>query len=450
MTREHSAIGLYSRFISPTLVTWLRSSGFGRVFVEARGVWLRDERGRRILDCLSGFGASNLGHAHPRLVRVLGRFLRKDALNLIHVEPSPHTADCARDLARAAGPPLDRVIFTSSGAEAVEAAMKLARGATGRAGFISCEGAYHGMNLGSLSVIGSRRARRGFGPLLPGCVRIPFGDLEALRSALRLRRAAAFLVEPVQAAGGVIIPPAGYLRQAQRLCRAAGTLMILDEVHNGLGRLGRLFAFQGEEFVPDILTLAKSLGGGIAAIGAALTRDDLYDRVYGSPETFDLQSSTFGGNAFACVAARETLAILRAERLPENAAALGAELLHGLRRRLAGHPLVREVRGRGLFVGIQLEPAERGWSRGLPPRLVEFARGGTLGEWAALELLDRGILCWPCIERTDVLKLEPPLTLRRNHVGRIIDGVTDVLEGPLESILRRAERRMSRIRFGRA
>jgi putrescine aminotransferase len=442
MTREHAALEQFARSINPAFVAWLRASGFGRVFVRARDVWLRDDRGRRVLDCLAGFGASNIGHAHPRLMRRLARFLREDALNIIHVEPSPQAAACAEDLAAAAGPPLDRVIFSSSGAEAVEAAMKLARGATGRPGFISCDGAYHGMNLGSLSVMGSRRARRAFEPLLPGCVRIPYGDLDALSRALRPRRAAAFLVEPLQAAGGVLIPPPGYLREAQRLCRAAGTLLILDEVHNGLGRLGRMFAFHGEGFVPDVLTLAKSLGGGIAAIGATLTRAGLHSRVYGSADTFDLQGSTFGGNAFACVAARETLAILRDEKLSENAAARGAELLDRLRRRLSGHPLVREVRGRGLFVGIQLEPVGRGWSRGLPARLVRLARGRMFGEWAALELLDRGVLSWPCIDRSNVIKFEPPLTLRESHVDRIVDAVAGALDGPLESILRRVDRRL--------
>jgi putrescine aminotransferase len=336
--------------------------------------------------------------------------LESQPVHFLHVGPAAAAADLAERLAALSG--LDVALFSTSGGEAVEAALKLARAATGRRGFVHCHGSFHGLGFGALSVTGSARLRAPFEPLLPGCAAVPFGDLAALEGALARRDVAAFVVEPIQAEGGIVLPPPGYLREAQALCRRHGTLLILDEVQTGLGRCGTLFAFQAEGFVPDVLVLAKSLGGGIAAIGATVARRDVHREAYGSTRRFDLHGSTFAGSALACAAALETLAILEDERLVEAAAARGDRLLAGLTARLAGHPLVRAVRGRGLLVGVEL----RGLGRSV------------LGQWAAVRLLEKGIVVQPASQRWDVLRLEPPLTMRDAEIDLLVAATGDVLD----------------------
>src|SRR5262249_16981250 len=262
-------------------------------------------RGNRYLDCLAGFGTVNLGHNHPGLLRKLTQFLQSGSLNHFHVGPSPYMAELAALLARRAPGELEVALFCNSGAEAVEAAMKLAMVATGRRRFVRCEGGYHGTSLGALGLMGDSRKRAAFVPENEN-VEIPFGDPAALESALG-REVAAFVVEPIQGEGGVRVAPPGYLEEARALCRRAGALRGVDEVQTGMGRPGALFASDTE---PDILVLAKALGGGVASIGVALAGRDLHRRAYGSMQRFDWHSSTFGGNSFACVAALETLRIL--------------------------------------------------------------------------------------------------------------------------------------------
>lgn len=427
-------VARYARHVNPAFVKLLGVLGYGRVFVRARDVWLWDAEGRRYLDALAGFGSLNLGHNHPRLVARLSRFLADEPVHVLHVGPARPEAELAERLAALSG--LDVALFTTSGAEAVEAALKLARAATGRSGFVSCLGGFHGTSLGTLSVMGDSRMRRPFEPLLGACCAIPFGDLEALGQALAGKRAAAFLVEPLQAEGGVVLPPAGYLREAQELCRRAGTLLVLDEVQTGMGRTGTLFACQAEGIVPDALVLAKSLGGGIAPVGCTLVRRDLHRKAYGSTSRFDLHGSTFGGYALGCAAALETLDVLEQEDLVANAARCGAQLVAGLERRLAGHPLVRAIRGRGLLVGIELGPTGANWVDRTAPFAVRAVARSVVGQWLALRLLERGVVAQPAALRWEVLRLEPPLTIGEAEIETLIEAVGSVLDeyrslGPL-------------------
>ena len=248
------------------------------------------------------------------------------------------------------------VFFANSGTEAVEAGLKLARAATRRPGLLSCERSFHGKSLGSLSVTGNGIYQRPFGPLLPECQAVPFGDLPALERALHTRRFAAFIVEPIQGEGGMIVPPAGYLRAAQELCRSTGTLLIVDEVQTGLGRTGTLFAVDEEGVEPDVLTLAKSLGGGLVPLGAMLCRRDLWMKAYGSAQTFALHTSTFGGGSLACAAGLAALRVLRDEDLCATARARGQQLQQGLQELSGRCDLVRGVRGRGLMLGLEFHP----------------------------------------------------------------------------------------------
>jgi putrescine aminotransferase len=274
--------------------------------------------------------------------------------------------------------------------------------------------------------MGEARMRKPFEPLLDHCHEVPFGDLARLEKALK--RAAAFVVEPIQAEGGVRLPPPGYLNAAQELCRKAGALLILDEVQTGLGRTGTMFAHQAEDVVPDVLVLGKSLGGSLLPVSVALTTKEIHRKAYGAMDKFDLHSSTFAGNALGCVAALETLRILNEENLVANAAARGKQLLDGLQRRLSGHPLVREIRGRGLLVGIELGPADSGWLKSFTRPIVKKVSKSVFGQWASLKLLERGILCQPASQQWNVLRLEPPLTVKAADVDVVVAAAGEVLD----------------------
>jgi len=420
----HPAVALYERHVNPAFVRLLGVLGYGRVMTRAQGVWLWDHEGRRYLDALAGFGSVNLGHNHPRLLARLADVLRAEALHFCHTGPAVGAAELGAALAARLAPPLEIALLSSSGADAVEAGIKLARAATRRHDVIYCEGGFHGTSLGTLSIMGAPRMRGPFEPLFPGFRAIPFGQLAPLERALAGRRAAAFVVEPLQAEAGVILPPPGYLAEAQALCRRAGTVLVLDEVQTGLGRTGTRWAYQREGFTPDVIVLAKALSGGVMPVAATVTSRELHERAYGALDRFDLHSSTFGGGALACAAALETLAIVDDEKLPERAAAGGERLLGGVRRALTGHPLVKAVRGRGLLVAIELGGAAGGL-RGL---VVDRLSERLLGQWVAVKLLERGVVCQPASHAWNVLKLEPPLTIADEQIDELVAAVAAALE----------------------
>ena len=424
----HAITNAYAKYINPAFVKLLGTLGFGRVYERAQGVWLWDVDGKAYLDCLAGFGSVNIGHNHPQLLAHLHQLLDTQPMHFCHVGPAQGAAQLAQALAELLPAPLEISLFASGGAEAVEAALKLARVATGKRDFIACQGGYHGTSFGTLSLMGTERMRVPFEPLLANCHQVPFGDLDALREMLKTQQAAAFLVEPIQGEGGVILPPSGYLREAQALCKQHGTLLILDEIQTGLGRTGSWFAFQQEDMIPDILCLAKALSGGIAPISVAITSAALFNKAYGKPDRFDLHSSTYQGNAFSCAAACKTLDIIAQENLIAASKQRGIQLMQGLQQRLQGHPLVREVRGRGLLVGIEFGATGSNWIDKLAPVLVDSVSEIMFGQWIAVKLLEAGILCQPASSRWNVLRIEPPLTISEQEITQVINTVGDVLD----------------------
>lgn len=426
MGREHPSVQRYARHVNPAFVKLLGAFAYGRVLVRGEGTRLWDDEGREYEDFLAGFGATSLGHNHPRLLSAVTEHFRELPANLVHVGPQVHAGDLADALA-AHGGPLSMCAFASSGGEAVEIALKLARGYTRRSGFLFCEGGFHGTNFGNLSVMGTPRLRKPFEPLLEGCVSIPFGDLAALEKALSGKKHAAFLVEPIQAEAGVLMPGKDYLAEAKRLCERAGTLLVLDEVQTGLGRTGRMFAFEHERVTPDVVVLGKALGGGLCPISVAMTTEEIHQRVLGSMERFDLCSSTFAGNALAARVALETLRVLDDEKLVSAAHDKGERLMAGLRGAIGKHPLVREVRGRGLLVGVELGPKGEGLLQRFAPALVRGVAKNVFGQWLAVRMLERGYVCQPASQQWDVLKIEPPLTVTNEAIDRFVRDLASLL-----------------------
>ena len=426
---------LFADHVNPGQLRWMRLLGMDRVKVErAAGMVLVDQDGRRILDFFGGFGALALGHNHPRIVAARRRFQDEQRHEVALAFVSQYAAALAYDLAACSPGDLDVVLLGTSGSEAVETAVKLAERAAGprRATVAYAAGSFHGKTKGALSVTDGPLYRGDFA-LVGGTVRVPFGDLGALAAAFRADPSIGVVVlETVQGGAGIVAAPDEFWRGLRALCDRHGVLWVADEVQCGFGRTGRFYAFEYAGVVPDVVALAKSLGGGKAAVGAAVARRPVFLRAYGSPRSAMIQAtSTFGGTGEACVTAIEALNVLYDEGLVDNAAAVGAELLARLRALRGRYPeLVADVRGRGLMVGIEF----RDLSATLPPvarRLVGVLDGRLKGALpaavAALLLRDHAVLVAPTEYDRNVVRLEPPLTCTPAHVATLVDALDELL-----------------------
>jgi ornithine--oxo-acid transaminase len=422
--RRGEGYDLHARLLNPQLPRMLHAIGFDKVYERADGAWLYDHEGQRYADFLAGFGVFGVGRNHPVIRKALRDVLDGELADLVQF-------DCAllpgllaeRLLAKAPG--LDRVYFSNSGTEAVEAALKFARYATGRPRVVYCGHGYHGLTVGSLSVNGSAEFRRGFDPLLPDAS-IPFGSLEALEAELRKGRVAALIVEPIQGKGVHVAPP-GFLAAARKLLHDHGALLICDEVQTGLGRTGRWFAYQHDDVEPDIVTVAKALSGGFVPVGATLAKGWIFEKVYSSMDRVLVHDSTFGSNAAAMAAGLASLAVLEEEQLISSAERTGAALHGALQDMVDEYELLAEVRGRGLMVGLEF-----GKPRSLKLRtgwgMLQAARVGLFAQMVVVALFQRHrILTQVAGDYMEVIKLLPPLTIDDAHVALFREAFAEVM-----------------------
>jgi len=355
--RRGEELSLNDRFVNPQMGRILRTLGFDRVWTGGEGAHLIDSGGERYLDLFGGYGVFALGRNHPEVISALEEVMEARTGNLPQLGVTLLSGVLAEQLLARAPDSVAAMVPASTGTEAVEAAIKIARAATGRGRVLYAEHAFHGLTLGSLSINGNAEFRDGFGPLLPGCDPVPFGDLQALRRELEGGDVAAFVVEPVQGKG-VNLPAPGYLADAQELCRGAGALFVCDEVQTGVGRTGRFLALEHWGLEPDVICLAKALSGGFVPVGAVLVSRAAHTSVFDGMERAVRHGSTFGGNDLAAAAALATLRVLDRERLVERAERLGALLLELTRPLVDRYEVVREVRGLGLMWAIEFGPPE--------------------------------------------------------------------------------------------
>jgi len=407
--REPERYALHTRHLNEQMVRVLRTIGYDVGFRRGKGQYLYDRNGERYLDLLSGFGVFALGRNHPTVREALKSVLDSELPNLVQMDVSVLAGVLAeRLLARA--PYLDKVFFANSGAEAVETAIKFARSATGRPGIVYCEHAFHGLSYGALSLNGDDIFRGGFEPLLPDCIRIPFNDLSALEQALHARNVAAFIVEPIQGKG-VNLPADGYLQAAAELCRRYGTLFVADEIQTGLGRTGRFLAVEHWNVEPDMVLIAKSLSGGHVPVGAVLTRKRIFEKVFSRMDRAVVHGSTFSKNDLAMAAGIATLNVLASEALIENAARTGERLLGALAAMVPRYELLREVRGKGLMIGVEFgSPTsfklKTSWN------LIESTSKGLFCQLITIPLFkDHKILTQVAGHGSHTIKLLPALTL---------------------------------------
>ncbi len=422
--RRGEGYDLHARLLNPQLPRMLHAIGFDQVYERAEGASLYDRDGQRYADFLAGFGVFGVGRNHPVIRKALRDVLDGELADLVQF-------DCAllpgllaeRLLAKAPG--LDRVYFSNSGTEAVEAALKFARYATGRPRIVYCGHGYHGLTVGSLSVNGSAEFRRGFDPLLPD-VSIPLGSLEALEAELRKGGVAALIVEPIQGKGVHIAPP-GFLAGARKLLHDHGALLICDEVQTGLGRTGRWFAYQHDDVEPDIVTVAKALSGGFVPVGATLAKGWIFEKVYSSMDRVLVHDSTFGSNAAAMAAGLASLAVIEEERLVTNAERTGTALRGALQGMVDEYELLAEVRGRGLMIGLEFSKPRSlklrtGWG------MLQAARVGLFAQMVVVALFQRHrILTQVAGDYMEVIKLLPPLTIDDADVALFCEAFAEVM-----------------------
>jgi ornithine--oxo-acid transaminase len=415
---------LYARTINPQFMRVLKTIGFDRVWARGEGQYLYDQDGTRFLDVLGGFGMFNVGRNNPRVRAALVETLELETPGSVQLGVSLLPGLLGEELLKRTPPRLARVLFTSSGTEAVEAALKLGRAATGRSRVLSAVHGFHGLTLGALSANGGPHFVERFGPLLPGFAHIPFGDLDALEQELRGEDVALFILEPIQG-HGVYLPPAGYLEGAQELCRRYGTLFAVDEVQTGFGRTGKLFAFEHWGLEPDLVTVAKSLSGGYVPVGALLMAEHVYDGVFDSLEHSVSHGSTFAPNDLAMAAGLATLRELDEARLIESAARLGQLLLERTEVLAAEHDVVREARGLGLMWALEFAEPDAG---SLSWRVMERMQTGLFAQLVVVPLFTKHhILSQVAGYDLPVLKGLPPLVLSEQDIDDFATALDDVI-----------------------
>ena len=403
-------IDKYQKFVNPTQVALLKVGGFDHIEHRAEGVTITDLEGNSYIDCLGGYGVFSLGHRHPKVVDAVKRQLDLMPMASKTFLNKPLADLCAK-LAKIAPGDLQYSFISNSGTEAAEAALKIARMATGKTDFIATVGAYHGKTMGALSVTGREVYRKPFEPMMPGGSFVPFNDADAIEAAIT-EKTAAVILEPIQGEGGIIVPSDNYFPRVREICDQHGVLLIVDEVQTGLGRTGKLFALNHWNVQPDMMTLAKALGGGVMPIGATLATVAIWEKVF--HENPFIHTSTFGGGELACAAALAALEVVEEENLAAKAAENGAYFLHGLQEIAARHPkLLQEARGLGLMLGVEFTDSD-------------------IGKLVIGTMVHRGVVAAYTLNNPKVIRFEPPLIITRAEIDTVLEvfaaGVQDAID----------------------
>jgi ornithine--oxo-acid transaminase len=428
--RTGEEMALNDRHLNPQMGRILRTLGFDRIWRGGEGAHLIDADGERYLDLFGGYGVFAIGRNHPVAIEALEEVMAARTGNLPQLGVTLLGGVLAEQLLQRAPGSVAAMVPANSGTEAVEAAIKISRAATGRPRILYADHAFHGLTLGSLSINGNVEFREGFGPLLAGCDPIPFGDLDALAAQLATGDVAALVLEPIQGKG-VNLPPPGYLIEAQRLCREAGTLFVCDEVQTGVGRTGRFLALEHWGLEPDLICLAKALSGGLVPIGAVLVSRPAFDAVFDGMERAVRHGSTFGGNDLAAAAALATLRVIDEEGLLGHSRRMGALLLELTEPLVERFETVTDVRGQGLMWAIEFGPPAGAAARRLWDA-VESRQPGLFSQLVTVPLFhEHHILCQVAGHHMNVIKALPALTIEEDDVRRFAEA--------LEATVARAE-----------
>jgi acetylornithine/succinyldiaminopimelate/putrescine aminotransferase len=435
---------LFRDHINPGQLHFMKLLGFHKVKIEsASGMYYTDQNGRKILDFFGGFGSLAFGHNHPRIIEARKKFQDEDRHEIAIAFMSQYASALAKNLAEISPGDLDMVFLGSSGSEAMEAAIKVAERAAGpaRPKIVYAENSFHGKTKGVLSLTDSPLYRGEF-RLTDNGIKVPFGDIEAIRNAFEADPEIGVIVlETIQGGGGIVQAPVSFWQELRALCDKHGVLWVADEVQCGMGRSGRFYAFEHAGVVPDVTALAKSLGGGKTAMAAMIARREVYMKAYGSPKTAMIHAqATFGGIGEACVTAIEGLNVMYDENLISNAAQVGDYLLDRLQQLRMRYPqIIKDVRGQGLMVGLEFQDFSQTLPALLRPMvaMLDDKLKGSLSGFVGAELLrDHNVLVAFTEYNRNVIRLEPPLVCERKHVDEFIEALDAVLARGVARIVR--------------
>ncbi len=411
---------LHEQHLNNQMVRVLRTIGYDRNYKKAVGQYLYDEDNNEYLDLLSGFGVFAVGRNHPTIINALKETLTLELPNLVQMDVSLLSGLLAEKILATTPDNLTKMFFSNSGTEAVEAAIKFARYTTKRERIVHCEHSFHGLTLGALSLNGEEIFKQGFGPLLPNCNAIPFNDLDALEKALSTKDVAAFIVEPIQGKG-VNVPNDNYLTEVERLCKKYGTLFVADEIQTGLGRSGKFWAIDHWNVKPDMILMAKALSGGFIPVGAVAMTKKIMDTVFDRMDRAVVHGSTFSKNNMAMAAGLATLQVMEDEKLVENSAKVGEDIINAINALSSQYEFLKEARGKGLMIAVEFQS----------PKSLKLKAA-----WAMLEAANKGLFCQmvtiPLFKEhrvltqvaghgMNVVKLLPPLNLTQKDRDWIVD-----------------------------
>ena len=418
---------LHEKHVNRTLVAAQQVIGFDKVYARAQGAYLYDMDNQEYLDFLSGYSVFNIGRNHPVIKQAIRDILDLDLPNMVQMDCSLLSGLLAEAIVRRTPPHLDSVFFCNSGTEAMEGAIKFARAATRRKRVVSLESAFHGLSFGSLSLMGCDSFTEGFGPLMDGFeTRIPLDDIVTLERELSRRDVAAFVVETVQGKG-CRSPRTDFFVRAQELCRRYGTLFISDEIQTGLGRTGKMFGFQHWNLEPDIITIAKTLSGGFVPCAAVITRRDIYQKTFSRMDRCVVHSTTFGRNNLAMACGLAALEVIDSEDLVTNAARMGALLMEKIDALRAKHSFLKEVRGKGLMIGIEFHEPEEFKLR-MAWKFLHKIDKVLFAQMIVSQMLSKHrILTQVAGHAMDVMRILPPLIITEREVDKFVGALDDVL-----------------------
>ena len=419
---QHSTdkFDLHEQYLNKQMVRMLQTIGYDKHYQRAVGQYLYDQEGTEFLDLYSGFGVFAIGRNHPTVIKALQETLTLELPNLVQLDVSILSGLLAKELLKTTPENINKMFFCNSGTEAVESAIKFARYTTKRDKIVFCDHGYHGLTMGSLSLMGEKIFREGFGPLLPDCISVPFNDLEALESALSNKDVAAFIVEPIQGKG-VNIPDDNYLPEVERLCKKYGTLFVADEVQTGIGRTGKFWAIDHWGAKPDMICMAKALSGGFVPVGGVAMTEKIMDTVFNRMDRAVVHGSTFGKNNMAMAAGLATLHVIENEKLVENSLAVGTDIINSLNALSGKYEFLKEARGKGMMIAVEFNS----------PKSLKLKAA-----WAMLEAANKGLFCQmitiPLFKEHHILtqvaghgmnivKLLPPLTLTQKDRDNIVN-----------------------------
>jgi len=410
---------LHEQHLNNQMVRVLRTIGYDKNYKRAMGQYLYDEDDNEYLDLLSGFGVFAVGRNHPTVISALQETLTLELPNLVQMDVSLLSGLLAEKILATTPENTNKMFFSNSGTEAVEAAIKFARYTTKRERIVHCEHSFHGLTLGALSLNGEEIFKEGFGPLLPNCNAIPFNDLDALEKALSNKDVAAFIVEPIQGKG-VNVPDDNYLPEVERLCKKYGTLFVADEIQTGIGRTGKFWAIDHWNVKPDMILMAKALSGGFVPVGAVAMTQKIMDTVFNRMDRAVVHGSTFSKNNMAMAAGLATLQVMEDENLVENSARIGEDIISTINATASKYEFLKEARGKGLMIAVEFQPP-RSLSLKAAWAMLEAANKGLFCQMVTIPLFkEHRILTQVAGHGMNVVKLLPPLNLTQKDRDWIV------------------------------